>query len=300
MVAVRKKQKTDWEKAIDRIAKEKEPVVEFMNVELSQEGAKKLLQGNENNRHLNKSLINKYRRLMNIGRWVLNGETIKVGQVDGLFVLLDGQHRLNAIASADKPVNVSLALGLSPDHFKTIDTGRARSAGDILKMAGYKNVHVLSAAVRWLLTYERDEYLRWTSELCPEDILEGLKRWPRMQDLVVNAEHMRHVLQPSIGAFFIYVTQHIDPEKCFDFFNKVEHGEGLSKKDPILAFRTIMIKYRSQQVLLDKRYALAYLINTWNAYYNEVTIGSIRWRSGQPFPEIDGVNRETLFFKNSI
>lgn len=300
-MAVAKRQSlADWELAINRIAKKKEPTAEFINVELSQADAKKLLQGNENNRHLNKSLINKYLRLMNIGRWVLNGETIKLGQMDGVFILLDGQHRLNAIALADNPVTVTLALGLSPDHFKTIDTGRARSAGDILKMAGYKNVHVLSAAMRWLLTYERDEKLHWTSEICPEDILEGLKRWPRMQDLTTNAEHIRSVLQPSIGTFFMYVTQHIDPELCFDFFNKLEHGEGLGKKDPILAFRKIMTKYRSQQVLLDKRYSMAYLINTWNAFYNDITVSSIRWRSGQSFPEIEGVDRETLFLKNSI
>lgn len=300
MANAKKALSTDWKKALDRVTKIKEPTAEFMNVELTQNDAKLLLQGNENNRHLNKNLINKYLRLMNIGRWVLNGETIKLGQMDGVFILLDGQHRLNAIALADNPVTVTLALGLSPEHFKTIDTGRSRSAGDILKMAGYKNVHVLSAAVRWLLTYERDEKLCWTSELCPEDILEGLKRWPRMQDLTTNAEHLRACIQPSIGTFFMYVTQHIDPELCFDFFNKLEHGEGLSKKDPIIAFRKIMMKYRSQQVLLDKRYALAYLINTWNAYYNDVTVGSIRWRSGQSFPEIEGVNRETLFFKNSI
>ena len=300
MVTAKKEKLDDWELALNRITKIKEPTVEFMSVKLTQGGAKKLLQGNENNRHLNRNLINKYLRLMNIGRWVVNGETIKVGQQDGEFILLDGQHRLNAIALADEPVAVTLVFGLSPDHFKTIDTGRARSAGDILKMAGYKNVHVLSASVRWMLTYERDEKLHWTSELCPEDILEGLKRWPRMQDLTTNAEHLRSVLQPSIGTFFMYVTQHIDPEMCFEFFNKLEHGEGLGKKDPILALRKIMTKYRSQQVLLAKRYTMAYVINTWNAFYSDVTVGSIRWRTGQSFPDIEGVNRETLFFKNSI
>jgi len=300
MVLMPYKESPDWEEVVDRLAKTKDPVIEFINAKLSQRDAKKMLDGNENNRHLNGNLIDKYLRLMNLGRWVLNGETIKLGQQDGEFVLLDGQHRLNAIAKADHPIEVSLAIGLDPAHFKTIDTGRARSAGDILKMAGYKNVHVLSAAVRWLLTYELDENLRWSSELCPEDILNGLKRWPKMQALVNNAERLRFVLQPSIGTFFLYVTRHIDPEKSFDFFNKVEHGEGLDKKSPILQFRRIMMKYRSQQVLLDKRYAVAYLINTWNAYYNDAPAGSIRWRSGQLFPEIEGAKRNTLFNNDSL
>lgn len=300
MVNIRKEKTTDWEEAIERIAKTKKPVVEFMNVDLSQQDAKRMLQGNEKNRHLNKNLINKYLRLMNMGRWVLNGETIKIGKKDDSFILLDGQHRLNAIARADKPVRVSLALGLSPDNFKTIDTGRSRSAGDILKMAGYKNVHILSAAVRWLLTYERDEKLHWTSELCPEDILDGLKRWPKMKDLATNAERLRSVVQPSIGIFFMYVTKHIDQDMSFDFFNKIEHGKDIEKRSPIADFRTIMMKFRSQQVLLDKRYSMAYIINTWNAYYTNVRVNSIRWRAGQSFPEIEGIKRDTLFLKNSL
>ena len=300
MVCIEKEKVTDWEEAIERIAKTKKPVVEFMNVSLSQQDAKNILQGNDKNRHLNKNLINKYLRLMNMGRWVLNGETIKIGKKGDSFILLDGQHRLNAIAKADKPVRVSLALGLSPNNFKTIDTGRSRSAGDILKMAGYKNVHILSAAVRWLLTYEKDEKLHWTSELCPEDILDGLKRWPRMTDLTANAERLRAVVQPSIGIFLMYVTKHIDQDLSFDFFNKVEHGKDIEKKSSIAEFRMIMMKFRSQQVLLDKRYSVAYLINTWNAYYTDVRVSSIRWRAGQSFPDIEGVKRDTLFFKNSL
>lgn len=291
---------TDWEKVAKRLARVKNPTVEFINVELTPDEAKKILQGNESNRHLNIYLINKYLRLMNMGRWVLNGETIKLGQEKGEVLLLDGQHRLNAIMKADKPILVSLALGLNPKYFTTIDTGRSRSAGDVLKIAGYKNVHTLSAAIRWLLTYERDANFNWVADICPDDVLEGIKRWPKMQDFITHAERLRFVMQPSIGVFFVYLTRHIDPEKSFDFFNKIEHGKDLDKKSPLLAFRTIMIKYRSQQLLFDKRYAMAYLINTWNAYYCDVQVSSIRWKPGQPFPEIEGVNRKALFKKNSL
>jgi len=300
MVAIIEKKENSWEEVVTRLAKKKTPTVEFMNVELTPDEAKKMLQGNEGNRHLNNNLIRKYLRLMNMNKWVLNGETIKIGPDKDSYRLLDGQHRLNAIAQAEHPVTVSLALGVSANCFKTIDTGRARGAGDILKMAGYKNVHVLAAATRWLLTYQLDEKLNWQPELCPEDILDGLKRWPRLKDLPTHAERLRFVLQPSLAAFFMYVTMHIDPEMSFDFFNKIEHGENLNKKSPILEFRTMMIKFRSQQVLLDKRYAAAYLTKTWNAYYNDVNVRTIRWRAGQPFPEIEGVKRDTLFQKNSL
>lgn len=300
MVTAKKLKESKWEKAIKRIAKKEKSVVEFMTVPLTQDDAKKLLQGNDNNRHQNKNLVNRYLRIMEDDRWVLNGETIKIGRDKDSFILLDGQHRLSAIAKASKPVTVSLALGLEKSHFKSIDTGKSRSASDILKMAGYKNVNILSAATRWLLTYEFDKKFIWTSELCPEDILNGVKRWPKMTYFPTVAERTRSVLQPSIGAFFMYVTQHIDPDMSHDFFTQIEHGDDLPKKSPIFEFRTIMMKFRSQQVLLDKRYSLAYLINTWNAYYNDVNVKTIRWKSGQEFPEIEGIKRDTLFMRNSL
>ena len=292
--------KSDWEKATKRLAKIKKPVVEFMNVELTPEDAKKMLQGNDNNRHLNNYLTNKYLRLMNNNKWVLNGETIKLGIEGDSFCLLDGQHRLSAIVKAEKAIKVSLALGLVPNHFKTIDTGRARSAGDILKIAGYKNVHCLSAAVRWLLTYEHDENLNWTSEISPEDILDGLKKWPKIQHFPPIADRFRFIVQPSITAFIMYVTQSINPDMSHDFFVQLEYGEKLKKKSPILEFRNIMMKYRKQQTLLDKRYAIAYYINTWNAYYNDVEITTIKWKPGTPFPEIEGVDRTKLFRHSSL
>lgn len=300
MITTNKQKETAWERAIKRIAKKDKCTVEFMTVALTQDDAKKLLQGNETNRHQNKELIKRYLRIMEKDRWVLNGETIKIGRDKDSFVLLDGQHRLNAIAKASKPVTVSLAIGLEKDHFKSIDTGKSRSASDIIKMAGYKNVHILSAATRWMLTYELDERFMWSSVLCPEDILEGVSRWPKMTHFATVAERLRFLLQPSIVAFFMYVTQHIDPDMSHDFFTQMEYGDDLDKKSPIYEFRTIMMKFRSQQVLLDKRHAMAYIIKTWNAYYNDINVTTIRWKQGQAFPEIEGVNRDTLFNRNSL
>ena len=123
MVIKKEQKEAIWEKAIKRIDKKDKSTVEFMTVALTQDDAKKILQGNETNRHQNKELIRKYLRIMENDKWVLNGETIKIGRDKGSFVLLDGQHRLNAIARASKPITVSLALGLEKDHFKSIDTG---------------------------------------------------------------------------------------------------------------------------------------------------------------------------------
>ena len=45
--------------------------------------------------------------------------------------LLDGQHRLNAIIKADKPVKMMVTNGLDPELFKVTDVGLKRTYGDI-------------------------------------------------------------------------------------------------------------------------------------------------------------------------
>jgi len=297
MATVTKIKKLNLKKILEKISLSKICEVEFMNTLLDPDSAALLLQGNENNRHLSQHLINKYVHQMDAGKWVLNGETIKIAK-DGRC--LDGQHRLNAIMLAKEPAPVTLALNLVDNHFRTIDTGRSRSVGDILKIAGYKNVHCLGAASRMMLTYQDGNAFMYMSEISSEEILDAVVRWPKLTYFPAIAERLRFVLAPSIGAFFMYVTQHIDADMSYDFFNKLETGEKLAKTHPILMLRELLLKYKAQQVQLDKRYCLAYLINTWNAYYNDEKVKTIKWQTGQPWPDIEGVNTKALFKKNSL
>lgn len=296
MNAVVKIKKAEWEMVLNKVAKLKTPEVSFLNTIITPDDAVKILQGNENNRHLNDYLIRKYTRLMNEDRWVLNGEVIKLAK-DGR--LLDGQHRMHAISKANKPVKVTLAFGLDHSHFKTIDTGRSRSAGDVLKIAGYKNVCTLAAAVKLMLVYENDEGIDAKASVCPEYILDGLKHWPKFTYFPSVAAPLK-ILPGSICVFMMYVTQHIDSDVSYTFFNKLLTGEKLGKTSPILMLRELLIKYKAQNLQLDKRYCLAFVINAWNAYYENVRVKTIKWQTGQGFPEIAGVNKKKLFMKNSL
>jgi len=289
--------KFEWDQILDKIKKQKLSEVSFLNLTITQDEARQILQGNENNRHINEDLINKYTLMMNKGKWVLNGETIKIA-TDGR--LLDGQHRMHAISAANLPVKMSFAFGLDHKHFETIDTGRTRTAGDILKIAGYKNVHTLASTGRLMLTYQKGDSFNFLPTLTPENILEAIKRWPKLTSLVRNATELKTILPGSIALFFIYVTRHIDEDKSFDFFYKLQTGEKLTKTSSILLLRNLLIKYKSSQTQLDKRYCMAYLINAWNAYYTGNRVKNIKWQSGQSFPEIIGVNKKKLFLRNSL
>lgn len=83
--------------------------------------------------------------------WKVNHHAIALAP-DGS--VLDGRHRLTAIASQRKHVWCWVAFDCDPDTFDTMDNGASRSPGDTLKTAGYNDVNVLSAVTRQALAYE--------------------------------------------------------------------------------------------------------------------------------------------------
>ena len=86
------------------------------------------------------------------GQWMLNGETIKIGQ-DGSVI--DGQHRLMAVVRANRPIESLVVFDCDPSAYNTIDKGRARTAGETFRNLDVKNWNSVAAAtcvLKMLLT----------------------------------------------------------------------------------------------------------------------------------------------------
>lgn len=86
----------------------------------------------DNYRKLNSARVQTYCADMKAGRWQFNGESIKFSQ-NG--VLMDGQHRLQAIVKADVPVDMLVIRGLDND-VDICDIGSVRTLGMIAKRRG--------------------------------------------------------------------------------------------------------------------------------------------------------------------
>ena len=97
------------------------------------EDAIKMLELNPNNRPLNQNRVRKYADQMRSGNWQLNGESIIFAE-NGRLV--DGQHRLNAIVTSGKTIETVVTRGVKKGAFETVDTGTARTAGDLLGING--------------------------------------------------------------------------------------------------------------------------------------------------------------------
>lgn len=287
--------KTNLEIEINKHRKSKEPV--YKTMALSREDIEYILESNTENRNLNDRLVDHYAKIMSqAGRWVINGECIKISKTGKL---LDGQHRLHGAHKSNCKPSLTVCFGLDDNAFKTLDTGRTRSPGDILHMAGYKNWNNLAAIMRYMLIYQADESWQSSSFIfSPQDILDGVKRWPEFENIIIPSRKLSFIFSSSIAGFFMYLARSIDEDMFWDFFQKLESGEKLKKSSSILQFRELMLKYRAQNLALDKRHLLANLIEAWNHYYYDEPANGQKWHTGKPFPVIAGVDRKKLFKKH--
>lgn len=96
--------------------------------------AREWLGKNRRNRPVNKTRVDLLRQQIADDKFFLTHQGIAFyGDFDELA---DGQHRLEAIASGDKPVELFVAWGLPREAVHAIDRGRARSITNVLHFVG--------------------------------------------------------------------------------------------------------------------------------------------------------------------
>lgn len=104
-------------------------------VEITPELAKKLLSSNDDNRKVNSSRVSQYAKAMAGGRWMETGQPIIVSE-EGM--LIDGQHRLEAIARSGCTLRMLVATIAANDgkgeltaRNIPIDIGQSRTLSNI-------------------------------------------------------------------------------------------------------------------------------------------------------------------------
>ena len=138
--------------------------------------------------------VDKLVGIIKASEWKLTPDGLSIAP-DGS--ILNGQHRLRAIAQAGIPVDVRVTYNVDPDTFAAIDTNVVRGTADALTMhGGWKsgNATTASSALKLLTCYhemmERPTSARpwrtWNATPMSNDsIVAAAKRWPEL------GEHLR-------------------------------------------------------------------------------------------------------------
>jgi hypothetical protein len=120
------------------------PGVDIHLVKVDSETARTWLKQNmPNQRTLSETTYEGYASDMVTGDWMFAGDPIRF---DNRNFLIDGQHRLTAIAESGEAQVLLVIRGLDPDVVAAIDGGRKRSYADIIKMRDIKN-HTAVASI---------------------------------------------------------------------------------------------------------------------------------------------------------
>ncbi len=231
----------------------------------------------DNNRKISKKMVNTYARDMIAGKWEMTGEAIKIDTNDRL---IDGQHRLSAVVACKKTVKMLVITGLQPEVIHAIDTGKSRSGGDALTIAGAgENANNLAALARKIIGYQggsesilQTKKIRLNGEaitnreiidLCEQQDLQPYIRFAfRMQN-----NQIARIFAHGEWAFIYWLLCRIDRADAEVFLSKLCTLDNVPASSPI---RTLFEKLTKSQVKLTGKQALMATITAWNA-----------WRTGQ-------------------
>ena len=126
---------------------------------ITPERASEWLAANTTNRPVSKAVVRSFAQAMRRGEWMVTHQGIAF---DTRGVLVDGQHRLAAIIEADRPVELTVFTEVGEGTFDVLDTGKRRSAADVLAIEGEKSSTMLAAMVRTVWLYENRPELNWS------------------------------------------------------------------------------------------------------------------------------------------
>lgn len=184
-----------------------------------------LLKLNTDNRSQRKGNIERIKRDIKNGQYLLNGDTIVISTEN---VLLNGQHRLEAIAAGTTAVDVVILTGVVPEAFATIDNHRPRSLSDYFKIYGE---HDHSRVAQLVSRAER-----WDNGAHGSDLAAGSKRktdqeyldyFENNKDSILGALRKPQSyprISPAITSIFRYIIGEEHKDACDAYLREVSTG----------------------------------------------------------------------------
>lgn len=259
---------------------------------ITPEDARHLLANNTLNRNINDRTVSTIARDMKNGDWVLNGESIKISDTGRL---LDGQHRLSACVRAGVPFETLVISGLPESAMDTVDAGRKRTAGDVLKMHGFINNNSLAAAAKTIMDYKQHgirEVRTTATAYSNSEVLAFVEANPDVRVCTQKALQLHKatggLMAPATGALIYYMFMQVDEAAAARFFSMLQTGADLDEFSPILKLRNYLIGIRASKI---NRTTASYrtiilAMKCWNKWRTNQPVVNLSFRENEQIPEL--------------
>lgn len=249
--------------------------------------ALEILQRNTINRPISRANVEFIKSEMMGGSFKVNGSTIVISS-DG--VLLDGQHRLQAISELEITIPAIVVRGVSDTVFSTIDTGKSRSHRDVFNSKKVKYANEVSVACRKILDefQSKREYVQNSKvKLSNTDVFEFY--YKNKDELDNMAEFCAHlyttetktvVMSTAIAMLFLLSKE--DRQKARSFIRELYTGTKENISDAALILRKRLINHKIDGYKVDEANMRALFIIAFRAYKSDRTISKLQVSSALP------------------
>ena len=244
--------------------------VTFENVLVTPTMAKKWLEdGNNGNRKLRQDYAKNLALQMIENTWREGtGVPIIFDEYGGV---IDGQHRLNAIVIANKPIKFTIARNVNREVQDVIDTGLNRQASDVLSFSGVKNSGAVASIVKYYLlngngnsSKTQQRVINATNRLVRDEYLKEPDFW---QNIFLSSQarykQFRALTTTQFGGCnALALRQSKFTQKVNVFFDQL--ASGATSSPAILELRKKIINNQ----LSDKKYSSVVKRELIKTYFN--------------------------------
>lgn len=246
-------------------------------ITITPELAKKYLSKMSVNRPCSNRVVNSYADSILKDQWVLNGESIKF-DLDGRLV--DGQHRLNAVIFANKPMKTLVTYGISVEAFETLDQGKLRTNADIIYIDDNEYASLKASVSSNILKYKNNT-TRDRKNSKRADVLNCFnKNAGKINSSIKYITEIKHNNYPvglQIMVFSHVIFREVNQSKADDFIHKLITGEGLSSKEVIYILRERLIKNRLSVSKRNTFYQIELIFRAFKYYMSGQDVTNLRW-----------------------
>jgi hypothetical protein len=233
------------------------------------------LRFNTGNRNINKHNLAILSNQIKADEFLENGESIVF---DRNKELKNGQHRLKAISINTKSFWLVVVRGVEPIAMATFDTGKARTAADVLHLNGFKQSSKIAGLIQRISLYsfknsKAGHYSGNTSsKMTNHSVLEYTKdNYDWLLEIVRNVESVisknpYKVISPSSLGVIIYLIGGETPTReCYEFAKHLVGAVKTESSAP-LYLHNKLYNSKINKEPLNNYYIIGMAIKCWNYY----------------------------------
>ena len=252
--------------------------------------ASKMLKYNNRNRALKNQKIKEYSVLMQNGKWLHNGDSIRFDKNGNIS---DGQNRLYAVVKSSTPIISNVETGIDVEAFDTIDIGKRRTGADTVYMYGIRSSNIVAAAIKLIMNIEdgniglRVSYSN--SQISDFILAKGEEEMEKLVHFSSLGKKYSKSLAGGVSAgtycALLYLMNAKNP-KANDFFEQLYNLTtiGIGKGNPIRTLYDKLFTRSSESRTMRNEYKTVFIIKAYNAWVKDKKLQVLLWN-----PQKEGI-----------